>query len=148
MLRRTVLAGLFATVATPVIAQPRVRGPSVLIESAWIRLPPPGAPTAAAYMTIHNRARRPDRLLGASSPVAQRVEIHEMSMAGGVMRMRAVPTLAMTAGGEVAFTPGGLHLMFIGLRRPLRAGQRVPVTLRFEREGDRRVEAVVRAASR
>lgn len=148
MLRRTVLAGLLAASAAPAAAQPRVRGPSVLIEGAWVRLPPPAAPTAAAYMVLHNRGRRADRLLSIESPAAQRVEVHEMSMAGGMMRMRAVPHLPLSPGGRAELAPGGLHLMLIGLRRPLRAGEPVPLTLRFERDGPRRIDAVVRAAAR
>lgn len=149
MLRRSVLTGLLAAVAAPAFAQARRRGrPSVVAEEAWVRLPPPAAPTAAAYLVLRNRAGRPDRLLGAASPAAERVEVHEMSMAGGVMRMRAVPALTIGGGEEIALAPGGLHLMLIGVRRPLRAGQRVPLTLRFERDGEQRVEAVVRAAPR
>lgn len=106
------------------------------ITQAWSRPTPPGAPTAVGYLTITNHGRRTDRLTGATSPAAQKVEIHQMSMAGGVMRMRPVAGgLAIAPGQTVALAPGGYHLMLVGPRRQFKAGERIPVTLDFEHAG-------------
>ncbi len=110
--------------------------PRVVITSARIRVPPPGAPTAAGYATITNTSDKPDRLLGGSTPAAARLEVHEMSMAGGVMRMRpVVGGLPIGAHQTVALAEGGYHFMLVSPRRRLRPGDRVPATLRFQRIG-------------
>lgn len=147
MLRRFVLAGLLAAgAALPAAAHPNHQP---VVRDAWIRTPPPGAPTAAAYVVIYNPGRTADRLVSARTPAARRTEIHEMSMDGGVMRMRAVQGgLPLAAGSRTALQPGGLHLMLMDLQRPLRTGDRVPLILRFERGGFQRVAAVVRPAER
>lgn len=121
---------------------------AIRISDAWIRPPPPGAPTAAGYATVTNASRRPDALIGGFTPAAARVEVHQMSMAGGVMRMRPVTGgLPIPPGGTVRLAPGGLHLMLIGPTRPLRPGDKVPVTLRFMRGGAVRTVFTVRTAS-
>lgn len=143
MHRRLFLAAALASLSAPVLARPRT---ALEIRDAWVRQPPPGAPTAAGYFTILNHGRTSDRLIGASSPAAARVELHEMSMAGGVMRMRAAGGVAVPAEGSVDLRPGGLHLMLIGPR--LTPGRPVPITLRFEGAGELRIVAPVRAPGR
>lgn len=88
-----------------------------------------------------------DRLVGARSPASERMELHTMAMDGSVMRMRQVEAIEVPAGQTVELGPGGLHLMFIGLKAPLQVGSRVPVTLRFEKGGEVEVqmEVAVRA---
>jgi copper(I)-binding protein len=87
-------------------------------------------------MTITNHGASEDRLIGGSTPAAARVEIHEMSMDGGVMRMRKVPGgLAIPEGQTVTLAPGGYHVMFIGLKAPFATGERIPTTLRFQKAG-------------
>ena len=89
-----------------------------------------------AFMTIANDGPSADRLTGATSPIAARVEIHTMSMDGGVMRMRPLGDgLAIPAGGSVSLAPGGFHIMLIGLRQPLAKGKTAPLTLQFARAG-------------
>ena len=106
------------------------------VTQAWSRPTPAGAPTAVGYLTITNHGHIPDRLIGASSSAARSVEIHQMSMTGGVMRMRPVAGgLAIGAGQTIALSPGGYHLMLIGPKRPFKAGEHVPVTLEFARAG-------------
>lgn len=118
------------------------------IGHPWSRPNPPGAPTAAGYLTITNTGRQPDRLLGGLSPLVGRIEVHEMSMAGGIMRMRPLPYgLLLAPGATVRLEPGGYHLMLIGPRRAFRVGDRIPATLRFERAGDVRVEFEVQAGA-
>ncbi len=116
---------------------------SVSVTDAWIRPPPPGAPTAAAYANVSTKAGE-DRLIGGSSPRAHAVELHEMSMAGGVMRMRPLTAGApIAAGRPLRLEPGGMHLMLISPSPPLRLGERVPVTLKFARSAPVRVDFVV-----
>jgi copper(I)-binding protein len=116
------------------------------IGDPWIRATPNAAPTAAGYLTVTNRGRNADRLLGGSSPLAQAIEPHTMSMTGGVMRMRlAEGGLEIAPGATLTLAPGGDHLMLIGPKHPLRAGEHVPATLRFARAGAAKVDFVVEA---
>jgi copper(I)-binding protein len=125
-------------------AEPYRAGQTEVLQP-WIRATPNGAPTAAGYMTIVNRGRTPDRLVSASSVLAQRVEIHQMSMAGGVMRMREVSGgVPIGPGQTVIFSTSGDHLMLIGPTRAFRAGEQVPVTLNFARAGALTAEFDVR----
>lgn len=102
----------------------------------------------ALYMVIHNDGREADRLIGVETEVAQTAELHRTTVNGGVKRMELVPSIDLPAGGRVALEPGGYHVMLIGLRRPLRAGGRFPVTLVFERAGRLHLEAEVRETAR
>lgn len=100
---------------------------------------------SAAYMIITNSGKEPDRLVGAKADVSNAVEIHETVMDGDVMRMQPVQGgIEVPAGGQVELKPGGYHVMFIGLTRDLNAGDKLPLTLQFEKAGDVKVEAEVR----
>lgn len=127
-MRRLILAlGLLAPVAMHAAAQ----SPAVRAEQPWARATAPRQTVGGVYVTLTSPVD--DRLLGASSPVAGRAEVHEMTMQGDVMRMRELADgLKLPAGQEVQLTPGGLHVMLVGLQQPLVAGQVVPVQLRFE----------------
>jgi copper(I)-binding protein len=106
------------------------------IRNPQARATAPSQPTGGGYFAIVNTGREADRLVGASAPtVADRVELHRMQMEGDVMRMREVGTIDVPAGQTVELRPGGLHLMLMGLKKPLVAGQAFPVTLRFEKAG-------------
>ena len=110
---------------------------AIQVERAWTRQPPPGAKVAAAYATITNTGTRPDRLIGGGIAHAERVEVHTMSMEGGVMRMaRLDDGLTIEPGETVVLAPGGPHLMLIGIGNAPKAGSTVPLTLRFERAGE------------
>ena len=88
----------------------------------------------------------PDRLTGASSDVADKLQIHEMKVENGVMQMREVSDgLSIPAGGSVVFKPGSYHMMLIGLKKPLTAGEKIPLTLTFERAGNISVTVPVQA---
>lgn len=103
------------------------------IEAAWSRATPGGAAVGAGYLRIRNAGTTPDVLTGVSSPVAERVEIHEMTMTDGVMRMRQLAGgLEIKSGETVELAPGGMHLMFMGLKAPLKAGERFSATLNFK----------------
>lgn len=134
-LQAALLAASVAFAAVPVAVSGHPA--AIRLEHAWIRPTPPGAPTAAGYVTITNTGAAPDRLLGGSMPGVDRVEVHQMSMAGGIMRMRPVAGgLPIAPGQTVALAPGGYHLMLIGLKRPFTAGERVRAVLRFAQAGD------------
>ena len=107
------------------------------IEGAWTRQSPPGARTGAAYLAIANEGSAPDTLVGGAAAFADRLEVHAMSMDGGVMRMTALEEgLTIAPGETVVLKPGGLHIMFIGVERTPQAGTTVPVSLRFEKAGE------------
>jgi len=92
----------------------------------------PGAQVAAAYMQVQNTGKTPFTLVSAASPVCEKVELHTMSMEGGVMRMRQITGgVTVKPGQTVSFVPGGMHLMLMGLRQQLAAGTSIPVTLTF-----------------
>lgn len=132
------------TQATSAPAALRPGKPQLRILGAWSRPTPPGAPTGVGYLTAVNSGVGDDRLVGATSALARSVEIHEMSMAGGVMRMRPAPNgMIIPAGGRAALGPGGYHLMLIGPTRPYKLGDRIPVTLRFEKSGAVKIDLVV-----
>jgi hypothetical protein len=112
----------------------------VEVDKPWSRATAPGAKVAAGYMTIRNKAPAADRLVGASSPAAARVETHITSKDGEVMRMREVKGYDIPAGGSFELKPGGAHLMFVDIRQPFKEGDRIPATLRFEKAGEVAVE--------
>jgi copper(I)-binding protein len=117
---------------------------SIEIGNPWARATPKGAPVGGAYMTITNKGAEADRLMGASSPVASEVEIHQMSMDNGVMSMRRVKAgLEIKPGQTVVFNPESLHLMLTGLKQPLAKGERVKATLEFAKAGKIDLEYVV-----
>lgn len=127
------LSRLAATIAIVCLAacSPASSG-AVRVSGAWAPATPKGAPVGAGYMTIANDGAAAVRLTGGQSAVAERVEIHAMSTIGGVMRMRPIEGgLEVPSGGSVELKPSGMHLMLIGLKRPLVAGESVVVTLIF-----------------
>ena len=132
------VVGLVVTAFNPAFARAQdVKAGALVISHPWVRPTPPGAPTAAGYLTFTNRGPSPDRLLGGSSPEVGDIQVHEMSMTGNIMRMRPIAGgLVIAAGQSVVLTPGGdRHLMLIGPKHPLKPGDRVPATLRFEKAG-------------
>lgn len=140
-LRTTLLSAAMVSAATigPSYAQDFELG-EVLISHPWSRATPATAQTGAGYMTISNNGAESDTLVEFSSPIASRIEVHEMTMDGTIMRMRPVPQVEISPGESVELKPGGLHLMMMGLQEPLVQGQSVPVTLRFEHAGQITVE--------
>jgi copper(I)-binding protein len=112
----------------------------VQIEDAWTRATPPGAKTAVGYLVIRNPSATPDRLVGARSAAAARVETHVTLKDGDVMRMRQVKGYDIPAHGSFELKPSGAHLMFVDLERPFKEGDRIAATLRFEKAGEVRVE--------
>jgi copper(I)-binding protein len=127
------LASLFAA---PVQAQEAKAG-DLVISQAWSRATPGGAKIAGGYLTIDNKGSAPDRLVSVAGDVAGKVEIHEMAMNNGVMTMRPLDKgLPIEPGKTVKLAPGGYHLMLMDLKKPLKQGDKVPVTLKFEKAGE------------
>ncbi len=117
---------------------------SLRIAQAWTRATPGGARVAGGYLTVTNTGSTPDRLVGGAAAFAERVEIHEMATQNGVMTMRPIAGgLAIAPGQTVELKPGGLHVMFMGLNRPLAEGQTVKVTLEFETAGKVEIDLAV-----
>ncbi|MBI5752871.1 MAG: copper chaperone PCu(A)C [Hydrogenophilales bacterium] len=118
------------------------------VSDAWVRLPPPGAQVAAAYLTLESKQAL--SLSNVTSPAAETVEIHSMSMHKDMMEMRQLPALALEAGKPVKLEPGGLHLMLINLKKPLKEGDKVLLVLNFNQgkqvAGAVGVQATVKAA--
>ena len=116
------------------------------IGQPWARATPPTAPTGGGYLSVKNTGTTPDRLMSASSPAAGTVQVHDMKMDGNVMRMRELDgPLEIKPGETVTLAPGGMHLMMMGLKAPLKQGERVPLTLVFEKAGKIDVDIVVTA---
>ena len=125
-------AGLFAA---PAQAE-EVKAGDLVITQAWTRATPGGAKIGGGYLTIENKGSAPDRLIGGSADVAGKVEVHEMAMNDGVMTMRPLEKgLAIEPGKTVKLAPGGYHLMMFDLKSPLKQGEKLPVTLEFEKAG-------------
>lgn len=122
--------------AAPALARDYDVGP-LHIAHPWARPTPPGAPTAAGYLSVTNHGATPDHLLGGASAAFKQIKVHEMSMTGQIMRMRPIAGgLEIKPGQTVVLTPGGdRHLMLIAPKQPLKLGDRIPATLQFEKAG-------------
>jgi copper(I)-binding protein len=117
---------------------------SIEIKHPWARATPKGSEVAGGFMKLINTGNEADRLIGGSVPIAGKFEIHEMSMDGGVMKMRMLPKgIEIKPGETVELKPGSYHLMFVGLKEPFEKGKRVKGTLQFEKAGTVEVEYAV-----
>jgi periplasmic copper chaperone A len=116
------------------------------VTSPWTRATPGGAKIAGGYLKITNNGTAADRFVGAKSDVSDRIEIHEMSMSDGVMKMRPLPNgLEIKPGETVELKSGGYHLMFMDLKQPLKQGDTLKATLQFEKAGSLDVDFDVRS---
>jgi copper(I)-binding protein len=128
-------AMLLYFLAAPAFAG-EVRAGDLVISQAWSRATPGGAKIAGGYLTIENKGSGPDRLVGGSADIADKIQIHEMAMNNGVMTMRPLDKgLTIEPGKTVKLAPGGYHLMLFDLKSPLKQGDQLPVTLEFEKAG-------------
>ena len=133
---RLAYAVLVATLLTAPARAQEVRAGDLVITQPWSRATPGGAKVAGGYLTIENKGSTSDRLIGGSADVAARVEVHEMATDNGVMTMRPLDGgLTIEPGKSVKLAPGGIHLMMFDLRSPLKKGDKLPVTLEFEKAG-------------
>ncbi|NVD74853.1 copper chaperone PCu(A)C [Duganella sp. BJB1802] len=127
---------LMLLAALPAFAQ-------VTVSEAWVRGTVAAQKATGAFMTL--TSAQDSRLVGASSPAAGVVEVHEMKMVDDVMRMRQIDGLALPAGQPVQLSPGGYHLMMMQLKQPLANGEKIPLTLEFEDAHKVRSKVVVDA---
>lgn len=119
----------------------------LVIHHPWSRATAPSAKVAAGYLVIENKGREADRLISATFSSSATVELHDMAVEGGVMRMRELPLgIDIPAGGKVELKPGGLHMMFMGLSAGLKEGENIKGLLVFEKAGrlnvDFKVESI------
>jgi copper(I)-binding protein len=143
---KSLLLALALCLAASVASAHEYKIGNLQIGHPWSRATPKGATLAAGYLKITNNGTEPDRLVGGSADFAGRFEIHEMTMEGNVMKMRALPNgIEIKPGQTVELKPGGYHLMFPGLKTPLEQGQKVKGTLRFDKAGSVDVEYAVEA---
>jgi hypothetical protein len=112
----------------------------IRVRDAWSRPTPPGIEVGVAYFVIDNNGKKSDRLLGVSSPAAERTQLHRSKMEGGVMKMQHLDTVEVKPGESTMFSPNGRHVMLFGLKQPLKPGDSFPLTLNFENAGVVKVE--------
>jgi copper(I)-binding protein len=113
-----------------------VKAGDLVISQAWSRATPNGAKIGTGYFTIENKGTTADKLIGVSGDISDKIEVHEMSMNNGVMKMRPVDGgLVIEPGKTVKLGPNGYHLMIMDLKSPLKQGGKLPVTLEFEKAG-------------
>ena len=123
------------SLAAPALAE-EIRAGDLVITQAWSRTTPGGAKVAGGYLTIENKGTAPDRLIGGAGDVADKIQVHEMAMNDGVMTMRPLDNgLAIEPGQTVKLAPGGYHLMLTDLKKTLKQGDKVLLTLEFEKAG-------------
>ena len=136
-MRRFIFAAIATLLAFPALAA------DIKVDDAWARPTLGQARTGAAYLTLSTTGT-PDRLVAVSSPAAGKAELHTMTMNNNVMQMRPVDAIQVTPGTEVKLQPGGLHVMLLDLKSPLKLGEKFPLTLKFERGGEVQVQVEVR----
>jgi hypothetical protein len=139
---RTVASAIaFSLLSIAAVQAAEVKVGDLVITEAWSRATPGGAKVAGGFLTIENKGASADRLLAGSADVAGKFEIHEMSMDNGVMKMRQLDKgLPIEPGKTVKLAPGGYHVMLMDLKGALKEGEKVPVTLQFEKAGKVQVE--------
>lgn len=114
------------------------------VSNPWARASAGRMKNGAAYLVLTNKGQKTDRLVEATTPVARKASLHESVMEGGVMKMRPVKPIVVGPGATVMLKPGGLHLMLMGLKAPLKEGEMFPLTLTFEKAGHVEVKVMVR----
>lgn len=139
---RCLLAAVLAVVLVPVAG-----AAEVTVDQPWARATIGQVPNGVAYLSVTNHGHSTERVIAAATPVADHASLHTHVTEGGMMRMKAVEAVTVAPGATVSFEPGGLHVMLMGLHKPLREGDRIELTLTFERAGERTVEVPVLAAT-
>ncbi len=116
---------------------------AIAVGHPYARATVAGQPVAGGYLKFENKGKTADKLISVTADVSQSVELHSMSMDGDIARMRQVDAIEIPAGKTVELKPGGLHIMFMGLKAPLKLGTSFPATLKFEKAGELKVEIKV-----
>ncbi len=139
-----IAAALLAAAMNCGIAHAAGAADPITVTDAYIRLAPPGAKATGAYMTIRNAGPREVRVVKAASTVSRIAELHTHLNEGGVMKMRQVKAIPVPPGGETVLKPGGLHVMLIDMRLPLKEGDTVPITLGLDDGSSKEIGVPVR----
>ena len=116
---------------------------NITVQDPYVRLAPPNAPATGAFMVIKNNGDQDVKVLKADNPASRVTELHTHLNEGGVMKMRPVPAIDIKAKGEAVLKPGGLHVMLIDLKAPMKEGDLVPITLTFDDGSSKKVDAKV-----
>ena len=136
MLKDVMLAAFALALAAAPARAEDVKAGDLVISQAWSRATPGGAKVAGGYLTIENKGTTADKLVSVSADIAGKAEVHEMAIDNGVMKMRPLDKgLVIDPGKTVKLAPGGYHLMLQELKGPFKQGEKVPVTLEFEKAG-------------
>ncbi len=135
---------LFAWTIVALLATLPALAGTLTVTNAWSRSTPPVAKVGVVYFTLKNDTGKSDRLLKLSTPVANKVEVHRTEVLDGIARMREVAVLHVDAGQTLEFKPGGMHVMLIGLKKPLVEGTSYELELLFEVAGPRKLKVDVR----
>ena len=137
-----ILGIINAAIVDPAKAQ---QAGDIAITQPWARATPGPMPNGATYLTLFNRGKTPDRLVAAATPVAKRAGLHTHLMDSGIMKMRPVSAIDVAPKSPTVLQPSGLHIMLFGLKKPLKEGEKFPLTLTFERAGQITVDVNVRS---
>ncbi len=129
------ILSLFGAVMMSLAALGSAQAGDITVSNAWARASIGMGKTGAAFMTLKNTGKVDDRLVSASSDVAKKVSVHTSLMENGIMKMRPVKAIEVPAGGMVMLKPGGLHIMFMGLKAPFKQGESFTLKLQFEKAG-------------
>ncbi len=124
-------------------ATPAASGPAVTVSEPWVRAAIQGG-TGAAYMVLKNAGKEDMKLVSVAADLAQSVELHQTTMSGGMMQMSPVKDITVPAGGQTELKPGSYHVMLIGLKRELKAGEKLDLTLTFDKGAAMKVTANVK----
>ncbi|MGB4065441.1 MAG: copper chaperone PCu(A)C [Azonexus sp.] len=116
---------------------------NVSVQDPYVRLAPPNAPATGAFMVIKNNGDKDVKVIKADNPISKVTELHTHINDGGVMKMRPVPSIEVKAKGEAVLKPGGLHVMMIDIKAPMKEGDVVPITLSFDDGSTKQVDAKV-----
>ena len=142
-MKKLIFSLIFILSAPLAWSQPITVG-TLSITQLWARPAPINGGNGAAYLSITNNGQQPDRLVSVSGEIAKQVQLHRMSMENNIMRMREIEGgIELPAGQTVRLSAGGMHIMMLGLRHPLKAGEHFALTLHFEHAGDVEVKVKV-----
>jgi copper(I)-binding protein len=148
LLSRAAILSLVAAFPPAALLAHGYKAGAISIAHPWSRQTAPGQTVGGGFLVAANADDKEDRLVSVTSPAAAEVQLHSMAMDGGVMRMRHVTGgLPVQAHGKLELKPGGFHVMFIGLKAPLKLGAKIPATLTFTRAGKVKVEFAVEPIS-
>ncbi|MFB0937291.1 MAG: copper chaperone PCu(A)C [Propionivibrio sp.] len=142
MTKRVIAAVLIA--AASIVSSVHAADSAIAVHDPYVRLVPPGIKTTGGFMLIRNTGKADRQLIKAESPAAGTVELHTHINENGVMKMRAVASIAVQAGGQAELKPGGYHVMLIDLKEPLKEGDSVPISLTFDDGSTVNLQAPVR----